>query len=340
MKWYFFIAFHLILPLFIVTLVPSESSLETKTSLKKHKPIAITSNDDFTKPGAEIGCGCVTAGSGTAKAPYIIENWDIETPSTYGIYVEETSAHFIIRDVRVYGVNDPRFKGIFMRDVKNAHKIEKSTIERNSGTGIFLRNATNIALIGNTIKNNGPVGIGLFGGSGNTLKDNIITGNSWGIRVDGSKGNTISGNEVTGNMLGMFLRGIDNIYTNNKINNNKDGGVNMDTSRKSKFTGNNVCNNGKWGIALYNSTDNVVEKNTVCENKDGGIYIQGSDKNAVTNNKIIVDKKEKAVYIGQQSKQNRVSDNTVTVSPVKDKSSNKAEEKKGDSGSPGSTKTN
>jgi len=335
MKRYYFIAFHLILALLIVTLAPSEPSLETKTSLKKREPIVIMSNDDFTKPGAEIGCKCVTAGSGTAKAPYIIENWEIEAPSSYGIYVEETSAYFIIRGVRIYGIKDPTFKGIFMRDVKNAIKIEKSTIENNVGTAIFLRDATNIELVKNTIKKNGNVGIGLFGGSGNTLKDNIVTGNGWGIRIEVSEGNTVSGNEVTGNLLGMFLRGGNNTITGNKVNNNMGGGVNMDTSRKGKFTGNNVCYNGSWGIALYSSEDNVVEKNTVCENKDGGIYIEGSNNNLVTKNKIIVYKKEKAVYVEQRSKQNRVIGNTVTVSAVEEQPSDKAEKEKG--GSPSKT---
>ena len=329
MKRYLFLAFHPILALLIVTLASSEPSLETKTSLKKHEPIVIMSNDHFTKPGAEIGCKCVTAGSGTAKDPYIIENWEIEAPSSYGIYVEETSAYFIIRGVRIYGIKDPTYKGIFMRDVKNAIKIEKSTIENNVGTSIFLRNATNIELVKNTIKKNGNVGIGLFGGSGNTVKDNIVTGNSWGIRIEVSEGNTVSGNEVTGNLLGMFLRGRNNTYTGNRVNNNMGGGVNMDTSRESKFTGNNVCSNGRWGIALYSSKDNIIENNTVCENSEGGIYIQDSVNNVVAKNKIIVDKKEKAVYIGQKSKGNRVLNNTVTVSPVKEKPSNKAEEEKG-----------
>lgn len=340
MKRYLIIAFHPILALLIVILAPSEPSLETKTSLKKHEPIVIMSNDHFTKPGAEVGCKCVTAGSGTAKDPYIIENWEIEAPSSYGIYVQETSAYFIIRGIRIYGIKDPTFKGIFMADVKNAIKLEKSTIENNSGTGIFLRNATNIELVKNTIKKNGNAGIGLFGGSGNTVKDNIVTGNSWGIRIEVSADNTVSDNELTGNLLGMFLRGRNNTYTGNRVNNNTGGGVNMDTSHKSKFTGNTVCYNGSWGISLYSSEDNVVEKNTVCENKEGGIYIKDSNNNIVSKNKIIVYKKEKAVYAGQITKGNRVFDNTVTVSAVEEKPSNKAKEKNVDSGSAGSTKTN
>jgi len=57
-----------------------------------HEDINIKSNDEFT---AENG---VTGGSGTEDDPYIIESWDLG-----GIWIQDTTAFFVIRDCFMFG---------------------------------------------------------------------------------------------------------------------------------------------------------------------------------------------------------------------------------------------
>lgn len=62
-------------------------------------PIVIASDADFTAANG------VTRGSGTAADPYVIEGWDIDPAAGPGISVGGTlgtSAHLVIRDVRVH----------------------------------------------------------------------------------------------------------------------------------------------------------------------------------------------------------------------------------------------
>ena len=57
------------------------------------EPIYIYGNGDFT---VENG---VMSGRGTAADPYIIEGWRIDAPKAdYGVTIDHTTAHFVIRD--------------------------------------------------------------------------------------------------------------------------------------------------------------------------------------------------------------------------------------------------
>ena len=56
-------------------------------------PIYIFGDEGFTWENGVIG------GSGTPDDPYIIEGWVIDTLGyDYGIYIDHTTAHFVLRD--------------------------------------------------------------------------------------------------------------------------------------------------------------------------------------------------------------------------------------------------
>jgi parallel beta-helix repeat protein len=321
MKALIYLVSHVALYLYTVILISSSILLAAERPLSPHEQIIIRSNGDFTRPGTGKGCECVTGGSGTPADPYVIENWEIAEPNAFGIYVEGTDAYFIIRNVKIHGIEDPRLKAIFMKEVRNALKIEKSVIEKNHCTAIFLRDANKIEVVGNIIRDNQKLGIGLFGGSENVIKENKISNNEWGIRFDASNSNIMSDNSVIGHQVGMFLRGTNNTYKNNVIKDTVGIGVNLDTSKDSTFSGNTVCDGSRIGIALFSSDNIVLENNTVCDNKEGGIYLEISNNNVIKNNKITGDK-DKAIVIGKSSHNNTVSGNEIV-----DKSNGKKAEK-------------
>jgi len=76
-----------------------------------HEPIYIYGDDDFTVRNG------VMSGAGTAADPYIIEGWRIDSPKAdYGIYIDHTTAHFVIRDCVI---ESTRLAGIYLNTVKN-----------------------------------------------------------------------------------------------------------------------------------------------------------------------------------------------------------------------------
>jgi len=134
-----------------------------------HEPIYIYGDDDFT-----IANG-VMSGSGTAGDPYIIEGWRIEAPNAdYGIYIDHTSAHFIIRDCVI---ERARLAGIYLNSVRNG-RIEGVQISL-SDTAVYLLNSHE-----------------------NYLTESVIADCRYGVVSAGdSRGNYIVGNSFIGNGL-------------------------------------------------------------------------------------------------------------------------------------------
>jgi len=109
-----------------------------------HLPIYIEGNDDFT---SENG---VTGGSGTEDDPYIIENWIIVGNASYlwGIYIEDSTVHFIIRNCSISGFN--RYSAIELFNVRNGKLIENFCSD-NLHSGIHLGDCDNNEIIGASI---------------------------------------------------------------------------------------------------------------------------------------------------------------------------------------------
>ena len=103
-------------------------------------PITITSDSDFT---AENG---VIAGNGTPEDPYIISGWQIQVPQggAYGVRIEGTQSHFILRGLKITGALDPKGAAIYLADVQNG-TIEDCVVQ-NSQNGIALLASHGIAI--------------------------------------------------------------------------------------------------------------------------------------------------------------------------------------------------
>ena len=129
-----------------------------------HEPIYIYGNSGFT---VENG---VFSGTGTAEDPYIIEGWRVDRPDAdYGIYVDHTTAYFVIRDCVVEGT---RIAGIYFNTVQNG-RVEDTQIAL-SDTAIHLLDSSNNTFERNVLAENK---IGLATAA--TSRDNVITGNTF-----------------------------------------------------------------------------------------------------------------------------------------------------------------
>jgi len=96
-----------------------------------HEPIYIYGDDGFT---VENG---VLFGTGTAEDPYVIEGWRIDAPNAdYGIYIDHTTKHFVIRDCVI---ERARLAGLYFNTVKNG-RIEEVQVGL-SGTAVYFLNS-------------------------------------------------------------------------------------------------------------------------------------------------------------------------------------------------------
>ena len=76
-----------------------------------HEPIYIYGDDDFTVQNG------VMSGSGTPEDPYVIEGWRIDAPrADYGIYIDHTTRHFVIRDCVI---ERARIAGVYLNSARN-----------------------------------------------------------------------------------------------------------------------------------------------------------------------------------------------------------------------------
>jgi parallel beta-helix repeat protein len=123
----------------------------------------------------------------------------------------------------------------------------------------------------------------------NTIEDNILTHNSIvAIDLDGSDNdnNTISDNLLQGNNYGIDVdssnRNIfqDNILTDNGM------GFSFDTCWENTIIG-NIIQNGSYGISLDYSSDNTLTDNTIRNTSVFGLYLRSSSRNVLDSNAMI-----------------------------------------------------
>jgi len=129
-----------------------------------HEPIYIYGNGGFT---VENG---VFSGSGTATDPYVIEGWRIDQPQAdYGVYIDHTTAHFVIRDCVIEGT---RMAGVYFNTVQNG-RMEDTQIGL-SDTAVYLLDSSFNVFERNVIAES-KYGVVTAANS----RDNVITGNSF-----------------------------------------------------------------------------------------------------------------------------------------------------------------
>ena len=126
--------------------------------------IYIYGNNDFTCDNG------VVSGSGTKESPYVIEGWRIiALGADFGINIERTSQHFVIRNCVIEGASGAAIR---LLNASNG-SIEVCLLMR-SERGILLENSHYNGIVGNLIAEN-RTGVELIVGS----RENTATRNSF-----------------------------------------------------------------------------------------------------------------------------------------------------------------
>jgi len=238
----------------VIIILPSYISLNIgpakASNAEIHAPILIDGDSGFTVANG------VTHGVGTASNPYVIEGWEIASAQTYAILIENTKAHFLIRDVYVHdgpscnpvmrpcypyygavnlmGVSNAILENMTISRANTAVIVEDSAgvtiasnLVRSNLFGIGVGGSANVAILNNDVSSNSLGGIGVRFTSNIPISGNIVVGNGFqfnssvlGPGIGGFRCDCyITGNTISNNHLGVFLNGAPPSFHNNFINN-------------------------------------------------------------------------------------------------------------------------
>ncbi|MBD3185305.1 hypothetical protein GF325_00640, partial [Candidatus Bathyarchaeota archaeon] len=159
-------------------------------------PVYIENNQDL----AEFA----SSGFGTPDDPFIIENLVIDCAaySDNGIYIRDTTAHFIVRNCFVSNTQTGRY-GIFLLRVKHG-TINGNAIH--STYSLYFRECENISINNNYIQDNRDTGIFLYNTTYATIQNNTLDSNEKGIFLNLSPNNTIRSNKISGaHEVGIYI---------------------------------------------------------------------------------------------------------------------------------------
>ncbi len=229
-------------------LLPEQTASSVVTDVGPHDWIEIPNDDNFT---AENG---VTGGNGTYDNPYIIENRVIDLfqntadESHSGIYIANTYAFFVIRNVRVHS-------GL----------VTMSPSSFTGGYGIMLQNLMN--------------GI---------VEDCELTGDLTGLGISNCDNIVVRNNDILRNNQGLTASSSSGLHVErNNISSNTYGNVGFDQVLRSYLVNNTVMLASNWmGINLYSSEDCEVHGNAVSFNQNIGVNVGFCKDCRITNNTI------------------------------------------------------
>jgi len=224
-----------------------------KTNLNPHDNIIIESDGDFSKYGF--------SGEGSSKKPFIIENLNITTGETHGIYISTTTLHFEIRNCFV----SAKDYGIYISETAEyAVIIEKNTIKYCNQVGLYCEESKGIIVQQNQFdKNNKAFSLRL-------CKESVFTNNKVTNSKDSSTIDLCSDSTITDNLFKnnekqpLWLLWSWNSILSDNIFEKNSGGIFVQnpgtTIKNNKFD--------KWGIKLSHWTSEdfstyVFENNTI-----------------------------------------------------------------------------
>jgi len=250
--------------------------------------IHITSNSEFDSAHG------VSGGSGTENDPYIIEDKVIDATTTHGIWIENTTAYFVIRNVSIDG-KLKRTNGIYLINVKNGrfedvsvnntnysiYMVNSSNVQiagadvGNSNYGVYIVNSTAIQLNDSRIHNN-EIGVLAVNSDGVNAHGCIITSNHYGIKFNSTSNGRIENCSLVDNhytihrMETVYIGG--GYYNNVWVTRWMGGGIQLNSSSNVDVIGNNITTHFSEGSYVFHS--------------DSGILVTGSENENIMNNSV------------------------------------------------------
>jgi parallel beta-helix repeat protein len=247
--------------------------------------------------------GC--PGDGSPGNPYRIENLNITTTDTYGIYVTGVGLNFIIQNCYIdagdYGIyftgvsdglgtinnnliTDNAVDGISLWDSLDM-TVENNTCQFNGNAGIYTNYADYTVFKNNTCNSN-VYGIALYDTYDSDIVDNICTDNTYGIWGDLIWGNNYSGNIITGGNYGFYGTNAQSVtVVNNNFENQINHGLNIRLLENTDIINNTFKGIGIVGMNIEDSRTLSVSNNSITYSFIG-IDIANSNESTYTFNRL------------------------------------------------------
>jgi len=218
-----------------------------------HSPISIYENDDFISYGFP--------GNGTEEDPYRIENYNITTSNSYGIFISGTTAFFVVQHCFI----DATSFGIRIAVHSHTGRIYDN-ICFNITTAIYISGGSSV-VVNNTCcyNENGIVVDNRY----SVVKDNLCYNNTKsGIYLDRHSDFTaVLNNEVYSNKEGIHLEESQECnISQNTLSSNFEGGIRIYKSQNSSILSNIFTNDSfviEFGLDLRSSINYTIENNLV-----------------------------------------------------------------------------
>ena len=163
--------------------------------------------------------------------------------------------------------------------------------------GVMLGAGTSQNVVhGTRVENNQEAGIALSdadqNGLGNTIRDNVVTGNSWGVALlSGTRHAVVRDNDFASNAdtAVHMEQASQNLVTHNEMARSSGAGVFMQGGGQNTVVENEMIANAEGvvvGEELIPSNNNLVERNVIEETNGPGVVISDSLGTHVVNNEI------------------------------------------------------
>ena len=256
-------------------------------ALTTRAPICIEGDNEFTSANG------VTAGTGTAENPYIIEGWAINASEAHGVRIQDTTAHFVIRNMSAFdgeyiedGFGAP--DGISLYNVSNG-RVENVTVERcRYGVSVFY--SQDVVVTGVHASSNNFSGICFHQShdvhaDGNCMLSNLHCGMTVGWCSDGTVVNNIVMNTSHGGYPFTGIRAMESdnvIISHNRLDGNGNS-IELFHSHQLIASFNIIENDPGHALYLYYTENSTIMGNSV-RNASHCVAVQGSSNNSVFHN--------------------------------------------------------
>ncbi len=250
-------------------------------------------------------------GSGAFDDPYRLENITLQTKKLWGIYIDETTKHFIIKNCTIKA-NQTSI--LILHVAFGTGIVENNTCIANSPdhySSIIVNFCSGTKILKNICKNgfsDNNYGISLYGSPNCIISENICNNFREGISCYNSIGNldirnnicnynTVSGiniynyvysdyytidsiviynNTCLMNYVGLDVTLQERFYVfiiENNFSNNTIDGISLEDHDCESIIANNQISNNGLGIRLYSSWNITIEYNHINNNTDFGMIL-------------------------------------------------------------------
>jgi len=190
-----------------------------------------------------------------------------------------------VRRCKVTGFN---VNGIFSGGGASDGRFEANVAFNNGNHGMHLDAGRGYAVLNNTCRSNGGIGIVLTGGVKSWIVQNTVEDNrNWaGIALfDGSHDNVVLGNTATRNAIGIVLDGaINNQLRFNNASSNDSQGFQLIRSANHNVLEFNIANKNAIGFSMTESSDSNQIRDNHADRNTSGFEAYQSNQNKFTRN--------------------------------------------------------